>query len=221
MSAPAARVALLARYPVLAAMPEALRAETLAELRWVEVPAGTVLFEEGRPCEGFPLVLTGRVRVSKAAPNGREIRLYGVGEGDSCVLSTGCLLGHSAHAARGVAEAPTTMALMPPGRFDRLVAAHEPFRRYVFGLFSGRLAELMALVEEVAFRKLDQRLAALLARRESPVRATHQALADELGSVREIVSRLLRALEEEGMVRLGRGEVVVLDREGLARLAAA
>ncbi len=219
--AAAPRTRFLESYPVFASLPEALLTSVFDSIRWLSIPAGEVLFEDERPCQGFPMLLSGSVRVSKAAPNGRELRLYRVSPGDSCVLSTGCLLGHSAYSARGVAETPVTLALLPPAVFDRLVAEHEPFRHYVFGLLSQRLAELMELVEEVAFRKLDQRLAALLASRPSPIRATHQALADELGSVREIVSRLLRHFEEEGVVRLGREQVDVLDAGALRRIAAA
>jgi CRP/FNR family transcriptional regulator len=165
------------------------------------------------------MVVRGVVRVTKAAANGRELALYRVSPGDSCVISTGCLLGHAPYAARGVAETDVTLALLPSAMFDRLVEQHEPFRRYVFSLFSERLAGLMQLIEEVAFRRLDARLAALLHARASPLRTTHQALADELGSVREIVSRLLRGFEEEGLVRLSREQVEVVDREGLRRIA--
>jgi len=185
----------------------------------MKAPAGAVLFEEGRQCEGFPMVLAGVVRVAKAAANGRELALYRVEPGDSCVISTGCLLGRAPYSARGVAETEVELALLPTALFDRLVQAHEPFRRYVFGLFAERIAGLMQLVEEVAFRKLDARLAALLLQGPSPLKVTHQALADELGSVREIVSRLLRGFEGEGLVRLGRGEVEVIDRGPLQRVA--
>lgn len=212
---------LVERYPVFASMPPALREELEGSLRWATLPAGSVLFEDHRECEGFPMVLSGSVRVAKAAANGRELSLYRVSPGDSCVISTGCLLGHAPYAARGVAETEVTLALLPAPMFDRLVERHEPFRRYVFALFSERLAGLMQLVEEVAFRKLDTRLAALLLARPSPLRTTHQALADELGSVREIVSRLLRGFEEEGLVRLSREQVEVLDRPGLQRIAGA
>lgn len=212
---------LVDRYPVFAGMQAGLRDELDRSLRWAKVPAGTVLFEDHRECEGFPMALSGVVRVTKAAANGRELALYRVSPGDSCVISTGCLLGHAPYSARGVAETDVSLAVMPAPMFDRLVERHEPFRRYVFSLFSERLAGLMQLVEEVAFRKLDSRLAALLLARPSPLRTTHQALADELGSVREIVSRLLRGFEEERLVRLSREQVEVLDRAGLERAAGA
>ena len=91
----------------------------------------------------------------------------------------------------------------------------------MFSLFGERLATLMSLVEAIAYQKLDQRLAMLLLRKEDPVRATHQVLADELGSVREMVSRLLRAFEDRGWVDLARERIHIVDRDALETLASA
>ncbi|MGA8052419.1 MAG: helix-turn-helix domain-containing protein, partial [Burkholderiales bacterium] len=110
---------------------------------------------------------------------------------------------------------------LPAKTFARLVAEHEPFREYVFSLFSERIAELMQLVEAVAFQRLDQRLAALLLGKGKVVASTHQQLADELGSVREIVSRLLKTFAEQRLVALGRERIEILDAPGLRRLAGA
>ena len=209
---------LAARHPFLEGIDDSIR-ESLDALRPLEVPEGTALFDEGQPCQGFPMILAGRVKVTKAAPNGREIPLYRVDPGESCILTSGCLLGQAPYAARGVAERDLTLVVLPPALFNRLLEAHAPFRAYVFGLFAERLNELMQLVEEVAFRKLDQRLAALLVARGPSVRATHQELADELGSVREMVSRLLRSFEDRGLVALGREQVEVVDLDGLGAVA--
>ncbi len=127
-------------------------------------------------------------------------------------------VGHADYNARGVSEGETTLVLLPRPLFDEMMG--EPaFRDFVFTLFSERMAELMQLVEEVAFRKLDQRLAALLLGKGRMVRATHQQLADELGSVREMISRLLKGFAEQGLVRLGREQVELLDPAGLRRIA--
>jgi CRP/FNR family transcriptional regulator len=158
--------------------------------------------------------------VAKLAPNGREILLYRVEPGQGCILSGGCLLGHSDYAARGVAERDVTLLNLPPGPFHELMLGFEPFRRFVFGMYGERLAEVMELVEEVAFRRLDERLAQLLLQRGPVLEATHQKLADELGSVREIVSRLLRGFEERGWVKLERERITVLDANSLAALQA-
>lgn len=187
-----------------------------------KVPAGTVMFSEHSPCSGFPLVLSGSVRVLQRYPNGRELQLYRVKPGESCLLSGSCLLGHTEYAASGIAETEVELLVVPPTEFNALVATDEPFRSHVFALFSERLAGLMQVVEAIAYQKLDQRLAALLVKRDAEsgeIHATHQALADELGSVREIVSRLLRSFEDRGWVDLGRERIKVVDRAALAGLA--
>jgi CRP/FNR family transcriptional regulator len=188
-----------------------------------QVPAGSVMFNEHSPCAGFPLVLSGSVRVVQHFPNGREIQLYRVKPGESCLLSGSCLLGNSDYAASGIAETPVELVVIPPSEFRALVAGDEVFREHVFSLYGERLAALMQLVEAISWQKLDQRLAALLVGRTGgatgTVQATHQALADELGSVREIVSRLLRSFEDRGWVELGRERITVSDAGALAVLA--
>ncbi len=207
-------------YPVLAELPAELRARVLAQMQTMTLPAGTVLFDERQPCQGFPFVLEGAIRVVKAAPNGRELPLYRVLPGESCVITSSCLLGHTDYNARGTTLAPTRLAFLPRPLFDELMA--EPaFRTFVFNLFSERMADLMQLIEEVAFRKLDQRLANLLLGKGRVVQTTHQQLADELGSVREIVSRLLKSFADQGLVRLGREQVEILDPARLRIVAAA
>lgn len=207
-----------ALYPVLQALPAALGARLAAEAHAMTVPAGTVLFDERQPCQGFPFILEGGIRVAKLAANGRELPLYRVLPGESCIITSSCLLGHADYNARGVTEGPTTLVLVPRALFDALLA-ETAFRDFVFHLFSERIAELMQLVEEVAFRKLDQRLAALLLGKGRQLHTTHQQLADELGSVREMVSRLLKGFADQGLVRLGREQIEILDPAGLRRIA--
>lgn len=215
---PEPNASLAALYPVLAALPAGLGARFAIEAQAMTVPAGTVLFDERQPCQGFPFVLAGGIRVVKLAANGRELPLYRVLPGESCIITSSCLLGHVDYNARGVAESETALVLLPRPLFDILLG--EPaFRDFVFRLFSERIAELMQLVEEVAFRKLDQRLANLLLGKGRQVRTTHQQLADELGSVREIVSRLLKGFADQGLVRLGREQIEILDPAGLRKLA--
>ncbi|HEY9530552.1 MAG TPA: Crp/Fnr family transcriptional regulator [Burkholderiales bacterium] len=207
---------LLARFPLFADLPAALLEELLAASQEIRVPAGTVLFDERQPCAGFPLVLEGDIRVTRAAPSGRGILLYRVAPGEGCILSGGCLLSNSAYSASGVAETDVVLLRIPPALFQKLMVESEPFRRFVFGMYGERLSEVMELVEAVAFQRLDARLAQLLIRRGPVLHATHQSLADELGSVREIVSRLLRSFEDRGWVRLERERVTVLDLKALA-----
>ena len=213
------RQLLLERFPVFKELQPKRMEELLARAQLVRVPAGTILFDAGQPCRGFPLVLEGSVRVSKSSASGREIALYRVEPGQSCILSGGCLLGHADYSARGVAEDAVTLLSIPADLFQALLVEFEPFRRLVFAMYGERLAEVMEVVDEVAFRRLDERLGQLLVRRGPVVEATHQALADELGSVREIVSRLLRSFASRGWVALEREKITVLDAKALAALA--
>jgi len=210
--------ALQALYPVLDALPESLRTRVEQQAQTMTVPAGTVIFDERQPCQGFPFILDGGIRVLKPAANGRELPLYRVLPGESCIITSSCLLGRTDYNARGITEAETTLVLLPRPLFDELLG-QPPFRNFIFNLFSERIADLMQLVEEVAFRKLDQRLAGLLLGKGKLVHATHQQLADELGSVREIVSRLLKSFAAQNLVRLGREQIEILDPAGLRRLA--
>ena len=210
---------LLSLYPALSQLsPDDLAALLLPEAA-MRLPAGTRLFAETQPCGGFPLVVAGSIKVVKAAANGREMLLYRVEPGDSCIISSSCLLGHTPYTARGETETEVTLLVVPMPLFEKLLAGNREFRDFVFHLFADRIAELMQLVEEVAFHRLDQRLARLLLARGDDIQSTHQALADELGSVREIVSRLLKGFAADGLVSLGREHIALLDRSGLQRLA--
>jgi CRP/FNR family transcriptional regulator len=209
---------LRALYPALAGLDDIALNAVLERAQVIHVPAGTSMFGEGSPCRQFPLVLEGSIRVAKAN-DGRELQLYRVTPGESCVLTGGCLVGGRDYPATGVVERDARLVVLPKPVFDELLATHEPFRQYVFSLFAERLTDLMALVEAVAFHKLDRRLAAALLGRGKVVALTHQQLADELGSVREIVSRVLRGFADQGWVQSNRGSIEVLDAAALRRVA--
>ena len=135
------------------------------------------------------------------------------------MVSTSCLFGQRPMAAHGETTEPTELILLAPAGFERW-AAFDPFRRFIFGLFADRLADLMALAEAVAFQRLDQRLAAALLGHGATLKLTHQALADELGTAREIVTRLLKRFETAGWVSLGRERIELLDAAALRTVAA-
>lgn len=208
-------------YPALGSMTAAALDRVLDEAMVRTVPAGTVMFDESNPCQAFPMLVEGTISVSKRAANGRELQLYRVVPGESCLLTSSCLLGNVPYSARGTAESEATVVALPPDLFNRLVAEHEPFRTYIFSLFAERISDLMQLVEAVAFHRLDQRLAALLLGKGRTIQTTHQQLAEELGSVREIVSRLLKSFAEQGLVALSRERIEVLNPQELRRIAGA
>jgi CRP/FNR family transcriptional regulator len=210
---------LLKNYPVLTGLDDSALDALLAHASLVSLPAGAVVFDENQNCQGFPLLLDGAIRVIKSAPSGRELQLYRVLPGESCILTSSCLLGHTHYQARGVTETATELLLLPASDFQTLIDRHPPFREYVFHLFSDRLTDLMQLVSAVAFQKLDQRLAALLISKHSPIQSTHQSLADELGSAREMVSRLLKGFAAQGWVRLGREHIEILKPEALKQFS--
>ena len=210
-----------AALPSLADLPPLLREEVGRTTTLLKLSAGSPLFKPRDGCPGFPVVLSGRVRVSRTLDSGRELVLYDVSPGESCVLSTGCLLGQSPYGAHGLCMTDVELALIPKPVFDRLLAEHAPFRADVFGVFSERLGRLMELVEEVGFQRLDQRLANALLGKGQRVNASHEQLARELGVSRESVSRQLKHFEERGWVQLGRGAIDILDPRALRQLAAA
>lgn len=207
-------------YPRLAALQRNLEDRVRSRMQRLTAPAGHVLFGETNPCQGLVLLTEGTVRAAKQSEDGREVMLYRLHPGEYCALTIGCLLGHAVYPAAGIADSDVVGYLIPQDVFHELIDKDPGFRREVFAVFSQRLAETMALVEAVTFHRLDQRLArALLEQEEDVIETTHQRLAEELGSVREIVSRLLKGFENEGLIEIGRGRLEVLDRGGLERIA--
>mgnify|MGYP000893688864 FL=1 len=186
----------------------------------MEVPAGTILFDENAPCQGFPLVLAGEVKVSRHSGDGRSLELYRVVPGELCLVSSACLFRSAPLSAQGITTKPTTLLLIPPATFNQWLATPS-FRDEVLGLFAERMADLTGLIDAVAFHKLDQRLAAALLGRGQDLALTHQTLADELGTVREIITRLLRRFEREGWVTLARERIHISNSAALRDLASA
>ncbi len=213
--------ALLQSFPNLKKLPASIRDE-LDAIPLLRVTGGTVLFRDGDVCQGYVFVLKGSVRVQKMDPEGHEIVLYRVEDGQTCMLTTACLLGGRAYPAEGIAEEDTELALLSPERLDALLA-DTAFRRFVLSMISERIADLMALIEDVAFGRMDVRLARRLlelADGGGELHLTHQQLATELGTAREVVSRLLKDFERRGLVALRRGSILLPERQRLGDLAA-
>jgi len=188
--------------------------------------AGTVLYEEGFPCPMVPFVLKGTIRVYKLGETGREITLYRVEAGQLCILSSTCAV--SSHStpipAVAVVESDVEMLAVPTHIFRKLLNEHFELQQFINQTLADRLAEMMMVVDEVAFGRVDLRLADRLAKAvqhttDPTITTTHQDLAVELGSAREVVSRILKDFERKGMVRLGRGKIEVLAPEALGHLA--
>ena len=207
------------QHPALAQLDPVERDAVLAEqAQRMAVPAGTLLFAEGGRCGGFPLLLAGEIRVARGSPQGRTLERYRVRPGDICVVSTACLQQGMPLFAHAISTQPCELLMLQRAGLERWLA-HPGFRSTLIGTLAGRLADLMQLVEAVAFQRLDQRLAGALLGRGPVLGLTHQALADEVGTVREIVSRLLRRFEQQGWLSLGRERITVLDPAALRALA--
>lgn len=207
---------LLELYPVLRALASGDLERCLRSARVLRLRSGSIAFDELQLCRAYPFVLSGSLRVVKRSENGREILLYDVAPGDACVVSAACLLGDRPYNAVAIVQSDCELVALPAEDFEHLLSI-PVFREFIFGLFSKRVVDLMLLIDDLAFRRLDRRLARLLLARGPRIEASHQALADELGTVREVVTRTLHVFAERGWVRLDRGAIDVLDAAALER----
>jgi CRP/FNR family transcriptional regulator, anaerobic regulatory protein len=200
--------------------PEARR--TLARLHPSALPRGTPLFHPGDAAKGFVVVLDGRVEVFLIGASGRDILLYAVEAGGTCIQTTLGLLGGDDYSGEAVAATDCTIVLIPKSAFLSLMDSSAAFRGFVFSAFATRMQGMMHVLERVAFQRIESRLAAaLLDRAEGDrVNATHQDLATAIGSAREVISRRLEAFARSGLVDTERGAVLLRDRTALFRLAA-
>ncbi|QKV20470.1 Crp/Fnr family transcriptional regulator [Oricola thermophila] len=183
---------------------------------------GTVLFRPGDMPAGFVLTVSGRVNVYLNSRTGRELLLYSIEPGETCVQTTLGMLGAQPYSGEAIAETDVVAVTVPPAIFDRLLTGSETFRRFVFRAFADRLGEMTHLLEMVAFVKVERRLAQWLlaqAGEDGAVRATHAEIASAIGSAREVVSRRLEALAGRGIVRLERGVVRIESARGLRQIA--
>jgi CRP/FNR family transcriptional regulator len=188
------------------------------------IPAGRDVFTEGDTADAIALLLSGVVRVYKIGDTGREITLYRFGLGQSCILTANAILSRQSFPAIATVEEEAEAVMIPAADFRNWVHRYDPWRDFVFDLLSRRLANVMAIVEEVVFRRVDVRVASLLLRRgrvQNPIRITHQEIAAEIGSSREVVSRILEGFAAEGLIRPARGALEILDIEGLQTRSAA
>jgi CRP/FNR family transcriptional regulator len=175
-------------------------------------PAGTLIYTEGDSCSAIAFLLSGEIRVYKAAEGGREITLYEIGRGETCILNASCILSDTTYPANAVSTKEGAMLLVPSEHFRVLMETSMEVRHFVFDIMSRRLAAVMALVEEVAFGRMDIRLKEYLKEKseQGTLKSTHQRIADDLGTSREVVSRLLKDFEKKGFVALSRNEITML-----------
>ena len=208
----------LSHFPELSGLDDPVWQKVLDSARPVEIPAGTTVFRDGDGCQNYMFVMEGAVRVQKMAENGREIVLYRVSAGEACILTTSCLLSHQRYPAEGITEDNLRAISIPVKLFDEGIAGSAGFRSFVFSSYGRRIADLILLVEDVAFGRMDIRLGQYLldsADEKGDVALTHQAMAAELGTAREVVSRQLKEFERRGWLKLGRGTINISDLTAL------
>lgn len=200
---------------------ESVRKSFIAGARELVVPSGAQIAFENEACARLPFVLSGGLRVYKAAPDGRSITLYDIDPGETCVLTMSCILGGEPFPAGAEALGETRVLVVSSEDWLRWVESSPSLRRYSHQIAARRLSAVIETLSEVAFHRVNQRVARLIVRRstDSGMQATHQQIADELGTAREVVSRILKEFERNGWIRMSRHEIVLLDKSALVKLA--
>ncbi len=201
-------------FPDLAQSQDPIIKKLLTSAHSVTVPAGEVVFRRGDICENYLLVAKGSVKAVLTSASGREVLLYHVNPGESCVLTTSCLLGGDKYPAEGITETTVNALMLQRKVFDQALGESAQFRQFVFANMGRRFADVIARMEALNFTNIDARLAQTLLRhskKQVHLAITHQSLADDMGTAREVVSRHLKAFEQQGLIKLGRGEIGILD----------
>jgi CRP/FNR family transcriptional regulator len=209
--------------PILQRADPSLKREFLQTAFLARIPQGKDVFAEGDPIEAIALLISGEVRVYKIGETGREITLYRFGNGESCILTANAILSRQSFPAVATVQREAEAVMIPADAFRDWVRRYDLWRDFVFDLLSQRLSSVMTLVDEVAFRRMDARVAGFLLRRgglQNPIPVTHQEIAAELGTSREVVSRILEDFVGRGLTRMTRGAVEVLDFHALAAFSA-
>jgi len=188
-------------------------------------PKGTMILEEGSSCTNMVFVLNGTIRVYKLSPEGKEITLYRLGNGETCVLSVSCIMGDLNYPAMAEVEEEVTLGIIPAEFYKELFLSEAACQQFIFNTISTRLQEVMLLIDEVVFKNMDTRLATFILQKldkdniEVKIDMTHEKIAIELGTAREVVSRLLKDFEKKNIVGLSRGKIIVKDKEFLKKIA--
>jgi CRP/FNR family transcriptional regulator, anaerobic regulatory protein len=212
------------RFPALKGLQAEARQRLQAESRIAALPGGTRIFGPGQSPANFLLLLEGSIRVQQVSENGREIVLYRVAAGESCALTTACLMGHDHYQGEGIAEVSIEAVAIPRATFNDLIASSPVFRQFVFNAFSARITDLFRVIDEIAFARMDVRLAQKLLQLKNTkgeIEATHQQLAVELGTAREVVSRQLNEFQRRGWLKSGRGVISIVQDGALQNLVRA
>ncbi len=200
-------------FPAFRDAPQPMVESILSLSRKKTLPSNMLVKLEGDQCHDFVLMLSGEKRIFKVSGSGREVTLYEIGPGDICVLNASCILSNTPLPAHAATTCASEILLLPAQNFLDLIARHAEMRAFVHSQINASLASVMALVSEIAFGRMDERLKSYLVEKsqDGRVRRTHQQIANDLGTSREVVSRLLKDFEREGLALLSRNCIELAD----------
>ena len=196
--------------------------DVIGRAKEIVIMAGTTVFRQGDNCDNYLLVIEGSVRVFSRSENGREILLYRVQAGESCTLTTSCLMANNKYPAESITETEVKALMIPKSAFDEGLQSSRDFRQFVFDAYGRRISDIITLVEEISFGRIDIRLAKALMQHvvgEMHIHVTHQTLAMEMGSAREVISRQLKGFENNGWLVLHRGSIEIKNYQALEDLS--
>lgn len=204
---------LLQLFPVLNQLPPSELQALLSGGQMVDLPAGQMLMQQNTQCQHVPLVISGQLRIFKLAPNGREMTLYRTGPGETCLASVACRISGEDFPALAQVETAARLFMIPIVVYDLLLAHKEFWKDFLILTLYRRLTETMIVLEAVAFERTDRRLVAWLLTNSDHgkrhIRTTHETVAVELGTAREVVSRLLGDIRQKGLITMSRGSIII------------
>ena len=205
--------------PLLSDAPEEFKKALMQQASIVRLPAATTICHQGNQCEQLPILLSGQARVFKLSDTGREITLYRIAPGESCVLTASCIMSDLSFPAIAETEQDIEALVVPANVTTAWFEQFPAWRQFIFQMISRRLDSILTVIDEVAFQRMDIRLTRYLdsvTDDSGSIRTTHQQIADELGTAREVVTRLLKDLEADGKIEMKRGMIRIIDREKLS-----
>ena len=177
-----------------------------------ELPKGQIVMGDNTRCNGIPLVVSGRLRLFRISDKGREMSLYRIGSGDLCIIATVCTMGDMEYDFMIEAEEDSTLLSIPPDTFRELLYRSKAFQTYVFNTLAEKLIGSIETIEMLIFVSIEERIMAYLkqhANAAGVIKTTHEKMAIDLGSSREVITRQLRKMAEKGMLSLGRGKIIL------------
>jgi len=181
-----------------------------------EVPEGFLLIDFGQYIRSMPLLVSGAIKVLREDTDGNELLLYFLEQGETCAMTLNCCLGQTKSQIRAIAETDTKLIMIPVEKMEEWTGKYRSWRNYVFESYHNRLMEMLESIDSIAFLRMDQRLLKYLREKvqinqNKVIHATHQDIADDLHTSRVVVSRLLKSLENSGVIRLHRNNIEILE----------